>query len=353
MRTSLLLDITQPRHGAQYTASNEQRGAMPWDPRFDRKHDDAARRSPHLSPTIQLLPPRLNRRAALGGAGAAAAILGLGSHIGRTTAQEVTPAAMAVVATPTAEGQIGAINGADLYYELHGPAEGQPVLLLHGGLGNAEWWVNLSPVLATAGYRVIVMDSRGHGRSTWGDQPITYEQMADDVLGLLDELGIEKTDIVGWSDGAIIGLEMAVTHPERLDRIVAYGANFTPDGLHDLVPSAQLLPFGRLIADYQRLAPQPERFDELVTELDALYKVAPDFSEEQLQSITVPVLILDGAEEEFIKPEHTKRLAELIPGTELVIMTGTGHFAPFSQPTEFNRIVLAFMAGEAIVTPAA
>lgn len=297
-----------------------------------------------MPPTTQLLPSRLNRRAALGSAGVIAAVLGLGSHVGRTTAQEATPTAMVAAASPTAEGQTAAINGADLYYEVHGPDDGQPVLLLHGGLGTSESWVNLSPVLATAGYRVVAMDSRGHGRSTWGDAPITYEQMAADTLGLLDHLEIAKTDVVGWSDGAVTGLELAIRHPERLDRVVAYGANFTPEGVHDLVPSAQLLPFERLIADYQRLSPEPERFDELVEELDALYKVAPNYSEDELGSITVPVLIVDGAEEEFIYPEHTARMAALIPGAELVIMPGTGHFAPFAQPTEFNRIVLEFLA---------
>jgi pimeloyl-ACP methyl ester carboxylesterase len=299
-----------------------------------------------MSSTAQLLPSRLNRRAALRSAGAIAAVLGLGGRIGRTTAQDATPQpSLAPV------GQTATINGAALYYEVIGPADGQPVLLLHGGMGNAEWWVNLSPVLVAAGYRVVAMDSRGHGRSAWGDVPITYEQMTADTLGLLDELGIEKTDVVGWSDGAIIGLELAINHPERLDRVVAYGANYTPEGVHDLVPSDQLPPFERLIADYQRLSPQPERFDELFEELNALYEIAPNFSEEQLKSITVPVLVLDGAEEEFIKPEHTARLAELIPGAELVIMPGTGHFAPFAQPAVFNQIVLEFLAGEAIATP--
>jgi pimeloyl-ACP methyl ester carboxylesterase len=89
------------------------------------------------------------------------------------------------------------------------------------------------------------------------------------------------------------------------------------------------------------------------TELLALYEVAPNFSEEELKSISVPFLILDGAEEEFIRPDQPVRLAELIPGAELVIMPGVGHFAMFDQPDEFNRIVLAFLAGEAIATPTA
>lgn len=166
--------------------------------------------------------------------------------------------------------------------------------------------------------------------------------MAADTLGLLDHLGIAKTDVVGWSDGAIIALNLAIHHPERLDRVVAYGANFTPDGI-EFVPSDQLPPFERLIAGYGRLAPEPGRFEELAGVLDAPVKVAPNYSEAELRSIGVPIQVLDGAEEEFIKPEHTRRLAELIPGATLVLIPGTGHFAPFAQPTGFNRIVLDFL----------
>src|SRR4051795_1448747 len=106
------------------------------------------------------------------------------------------------------------------------------------------------------------MDSRGHGRSAWGDLPITYDQMPADTLGLLDHLGIEKTDVVGWSDGGIIALDLAIHHPERLDRVVAYGANFTPDG-SQFVQSDQTPPFESFIADYRRLSPEPGRVEEL------------------------------------------------------------------------------------------
>ena len=98
-------------------------------------------------------------------------------------------------------------------------------------------------------------------------------------------------------------------------------------------------PFEDFVADYQRLSPEPERFDELFAMLGDLWKVATDFTDEELESITVPVLILDGAQEEFVKPEDTKQMAALIPGAELVIMPDTGHFAPFARPEEFNRIV--------------
>jgi pimeloyl-ACP methyl ester carboxylesterase len=294
----------------------------------------------------------VSRRTALAGLGAGGLGLALGGRLTHAAALEATPCVPE--ATPPAWGQTATINGAELYYEVHGPAAGQPVLLLHGGFSNAEWWVNLSPVLAAGPYRVVAMDSRSHGRSTWGDLPITYEQMAADALGLLDYIGITKTDLVGWSDGAIIGLRLAIDHSDRLDRAVIYGANFTPDGVYAEPPlSDQVPPWERFIADYQRLSPEPERFEELLGVLGALTKVAPNFSETQLRGVTTPILILDGAEEELIKPEHTRRLAELIPGAELVLMPGTGHFAPFAKPAEFNRIVLAFLAGEAVATPTA
>jgi pimeloyl-ACP methyl ester carboxylesterase len=191
------------------------------------------------------------------------------------------------------------------------------------------------------------MDCRGRGRSTWDETPITYELMAADALALLDLLEIDKTDFVGWSDGAIIGLELGITHPERLTRAVIYGANFTPDGFHFPTPSNQLPPFETFIADYQRLSPAPERFDELNAILDALYAVAPNFSEEELRSISVPMLILDGAEEEMINADQPVRMAALIPNAELILIPGTGHFAPVAKPEVFNQIVLDYLAGKA------
>ena len=170
----------------------------------------------------------LTRRRVLGRTTALAAALGLGGRLLSSAAQEATP-----TSDPLAEwtaGQTATINGAALFYEDHGDPNGQPVLLLHGDFANAEFWANLAPVLVAAGYRVIAMDNRAHGRSAWGDKPITYEQMAADAVGLLDYLGIAQTDVVGWSGGAIIALDLAIHHPERLDRVVAYGANFTPEG---------------------------------------------------------------------------------------------------------------------------
>jgi len=293
----------------------------------------------------EVAPSRLNRRNVLGGTAALAA-LSFGSRLSPAAAQEATPGGGDPLAE-WASGQTATINGADLYYEVHGPADGPPVLLMHGSLGNTEEFVNLAPFLAAAGYRTVAFDLRGRGSSAWGDQPITYAQMAADALGLLDHLGIAKTDVVGWSQGGNIGLELAIHDPERLGRVVVYGANFSPEGAQ-FVESDQLPPFERFIANYQRLSPEPARWDELLEVLGALDATAPNYTEAELGSIAVPVLVLDGAEEEFVKPEHTRRMAELIPGSTLVIIPGTGHFAVFAKPAVFDQIVLDYLAGKAL-----
>jgi pimeloyl-ACP methyl ester carboxylesterase len=265
--------------------------------------------------------------------------MGVGAP-GFPAAAAATPAATAASPAAGTAGGTATINGAELYYEVHGDAAGQPVLLLHGAIGNTEEWDNLSPALVAAGFRVVAMDQRGRGRSAWGNAPITYAQMAADAVGLLDHLGIERTDLVGWSSGGTLCLELAVHHPDRLGRVVLYGASFTPDGEHELTPTAQVPPFEQFVADYQRLAPEPGRFEELLGVVGGLL---PDYSEAELRSISVPVLVLAGEEEEFVDADQPVRMAELIPGAELVVMPGTGHFAPFAQPEEFNRIVLEFL----------
>jgi pimeloyl-ACP methyl ester carboxylesterase len=265
-------------------------------------------------------------------------------------AQEATPVAVSPpqdllpADADYGAGETATVNGIDIYYEVYG--EGNPVLLLHGGLANGDHWVNVIPALTDAGYQAIVMDSRGHGRSSFDETPISYEVMASDVLGLMDHLGIDKADLVGWSDGGIIGLEIALTEPERLNKVVAYGANFDPTGVRLDIGANDY--FNAYIeaaaAEYQENSPEPERWDEFLANISNMWATQPNYTEEQLRSITTPFLILDGAKEEAIDLNQTKLMALLIPGAELVIMPDTGHFALFEQPEEFSRIVLDFLA---------
>jgi pimeloyl-ACP methyl ester carboxylesterase len=169
--------------------------------------------------------------------------------------------------------------------------------------------------------------------------------MASDVLGLMDHLDIAKADIVGWSDGAIIGLELALHHPERLDKVVAYGANFDPSGVR--LDVGQNAYFNAAIAwdaeEYQRVSPAPERWDAFLANISTMWAIEPNYTEDQLRAITTPILILDGAKEEYVDLNQTKLMACVIPKAKLVIMPDTGHFALFEQPEEFSRITVDFL----------
>lgn len=290
----------------------------------------------------------VNRRRLFLGCGLALGGMMLFRPLERAHAESATPE------TESGPGNYLSINGVDLYVTELGPKAGSPVVMLHGGLGSSENWAFVAPALADAGYRIILLDSRSQGRSGWSEELITYELMASDVIGLLDALNIDRAGVVGWSDGAIVGLELAMNSPERLESLVAYGANFTPDGLSLPSSGPEFDAFvGQLAAEYQRLSPQPERFEELFAQFGALYAVAPNFSEAQLQQIATPVLVLDGAEEEIVKPDQPVRLAALIPGAHLEIMPGTGHFAPLEQPEVFSQIVLGFLSEGSAGSPVA
>lgn len=249
-------------------------------------------------------------------------------------------------ATPTIPGQTVSLNGADIYFVVYG--SGDPVVLVHGGFAHGGVFSHQIPALVDAGYQAIVIDSRGHGHSSHGPEPLSYELMASDVLGVMDHLGIEKADLVGWSDGAIIGLELGIHEPERLKKVVAYGANFIPEGFHDATPTPELDAFfasffGQMAADYAQFAPDPNEMDILGDEMSTLYTMAPNFTEDQIRSISTPFLILDGADEEFISPDQPERLAEWMPNATLILMPDVGHFAPVQQPEEFTRIVLEYL----------
>lgn len=293
----------------------------------------------------------LNRRAAI--VGAVSVTLAWGLMVGLPAAayaQDATPAALAPpqdllpAAEMEAEGQTVTVNGADIYYEVYGEGNSDPVVLIHGGLSNGDHFVNQIPVLAED-HEVIVMDSRGHGRSSFDDTPISYSVMAGDVLGLLDHLEIDKASIVGWSDGGIIGLEIAINNPDRLNKVVAYGANFDPTGVRlDIADNAYFNAYiERAFAEYQENSPAPERWEEFLGNISTMWATLPNYTEEELKGITTPFLILDGEQEEAIDLNQTKLMALLIPGAELVLMPDTGHFAMFEQPEEFNQIVLDYL----------
>jgi pimeloyl-ACP methyl ester carboxylesterase len=234
-------------------------------------------------------------------------------------------------------------DGAKIYYATFGA--GPPVILLHGGLANGRYWGNQVPALTGAGYRAILIDSRGHGRSSRDDRPYTYELMASDVVAVMDALKLPKAAVVGWSDGAIIGLVMALKDPERLTRVFAFAANMDPSGVKpDTTTNPTFSRFERQAAtQYAEISPTPTQFDAFAKAINHMWDVEPNYAAADLARIRTPVAIVDGDHDEAIKRAHTEYLARSIPGAELIILPGVSHFAMLQRPDAFNAAMLGFL----------
>lgn len=234
-------------------------------------------------------------------------------------------------------------NGASIWYGVAG--EGKPVVLLHGGLGHAGNWGYQLPDLLAEGYQVILIDSRGHGRSTSNNQPYTYELMAGDVLVVLDDLGVGKAAMVGWSDGAVIALLLGMQVPERVAGVFFFGCAMDPSGLiHEINYTTPLQHcFARHGKDYAALSATPDGFDAFVEAVSQMQKTQPDVSAQTLARVQVPVAVVQSEFDEFILREHARYLAATIPGAQFHSLDGVSHFAPLQCPAQFNTLLLSVL----------
>ncbi len=237
-----------------------------------------------------------------------------------------------------------------MYYEVHG--EGDTVLLLHGGtLSGAAAFSRLIPALKSD-YKLVVPDSRAHGRSTDSAEPLSYELLTDNIIELLDHLEISTTNLVGWSDGGVIGLDIAMRYPERLHKLIAYGTNYHRDGLpEDAIEWAkQLSPdtfhpnLAKLV--YLDIAPEPGNFGDMINKVVEMWLSEPTWKTEDLSKIDSPVLIIEDRVGLAIKPDHTFSMVRAIPGAQLALVEETNHQAPQEQAVEFSRLVREFLAEE-------
>lgn len=263
---------------------------------------------------------------------------------GPTRADEIWQTLPAPKALPRASVTTYVPNlGARIYITTYG--HGSPVILLHGGLANQRYWGDQVPALTRAGYRVILIDSRGHGRSTRTSQRYTYELMASDVVAVMDHLRLQKAAVVGWSDGAIVALVMALKVPYRLTHVFAFAANMDPSGVKDdTETNLTFARFERQAADdYAQLSATPNDYADFQTAIEQMWATEPNYTAADLASIPTPITIVDGDHDEAIKREHTEYLARSIPGAKLVILPQASHFAMLQQPGEFNAAVLAFL----------
>jgi pimeloyl-ACP methyl ester carboxylesterase len=239
------------------------------------------------------------------------------------------------------------VNGSRLYYAVFNSGGRAPVLLLHGGLGSSEVW-GAEVERLRARHEVIVMDTRGHGRSTRSSAPLSYALMTSDVIGVLDALHIARTSVVGWSDGGIVGLLLAIDHPDRVDRLVTFGANFDRSGYLTTPPDSITVRLGARYrasaeAAYRRMSPTPDSFPALVRALGALYESEPTITPAQLGRIQAPTVIVQGEYEQFIARAHAEQLAALIPNARFVLLPGTSHGGPLQDPDGFHRVVSSLL----------
>ncbi|KPN92125.1 alpha/beta fold hydrolase [Pseudomonas nunensis] len=234
------------------------------------------------------------------------------------------------------------VNGIKLYYSISG--HGSPVVLLHGGLANSDYWGNQVKALS-AKHTVITLDSRGHGRSSRDARPYGYDLMADDVIAVLDKLKIERADFVGWSDGAILGLDLAMRYPQRVGKVFAFAANTQTSGVKEGVEKNPTFAayIERAGKEYAKLSPTPKEYDAFVEQISHMWASQPNWTSEDLAKIKSPVLIVDGDHDEAIKREHTEYMASAIPGAGLLILPNVSHFAFIQDPAFFNASVQSFL----------
>jgi pimeloyl-ACP methyl ester carboxylesterase len=242
-------------------------------------------------------------------------------------------------------GHYAEIRGIRLYYEIHG--FGPPLLLLHGGAGNGMQFEHQIPAFAPT-HRLIVPDCCAQGRTTDRPGPLSYHAMAEDMIALLDRLHFERVDVMGWSDGGDIGLDMAMHHPGRVGHLVTFGANFRSDGLNE-----QDVAWGRtatadsfgpgMRAGWTKLNPQPGHYVEAMNKILEMWRTQPQWTADDLGKIHAKCLVCAG-EHDVVRPDHTAELARAIPGAQVWIVPGASHGAMIERPDLVNPKVLAFLA---------
>ena len=242
------------------------------------------------------------------------------------------------------ESGIAPVNGIAMYYASYGAGEGPPVLLIHGGLGHGDLWAAQVADLM-ADHRVIVADTRGHGRSSNDGSAYSYELLAADYVALLDHLGVERVHLVGWSDGANIGYAIAAAAPERLASHFAHAGNVTLDGIDPSVESDAV--FGAYVAmmaeDYAAMSPTPDGFDAFLGGVAAMWGTEKPGGAEALATIAVPTLVVQSEHDEAILMTHAQMIADTVPGAGLLVLGGVSHFAMLQAPDDYIAAIRGFV----------
>jgi pimeloyl-ACP methyl ester carboxylesterase len=263
---------------------------------------------------------------------------------------------------PTTSGRVEA-NGIDYYYEIHG--QGEPILLLHGGLGSIDMFGPVLPVLAEH-REVIGVDLQGHGRTVLGDRRIDYVDMGDDMAAILDRLGYEQVDVMGYSLGAGVAFRLAVQHPPKVRRLVLVSASYSTDGVHpEMRPQpgavsgemAEAMKGTPMYESYMAVAPRPEDFPKLLDRMGELMSLTFDWSDD-VAKLTMPVMLVYG-DSDMYRPDHIVDFYRRLGGglrdagwqrehqspNRLAILPDLTHYDVFLDP-DLPRTVLPFLDGK-------
>lgn len=233
-------------------------------------------------------------------------------------------------------GEFVDVNGVKLYYETYG--SGEPLILLHGAGGSITSFINQIHFFSKK-YKVIIIDSRGRGNSTDNNEELTYINQAKDINFFMEKLNIESAHILGWSDGGIIGLILAMQHPEKVKKLIAFGANINPEGIF----TERLEYHKNNLKKYRTY----KEIDTTIIHFKVLKQLIkyPNLKFESLKKITAPCLIMAG-DHDVIKDIHTVKIYQSIPNAYLAILPGETHWFPEKKSKHFNEMALKFLTEE-------
>lgn len=218
---------------------------------------------------------------------------------------------------------------------------GQPVVLLHGNGESSAYWANQAPVLVRLGFRVLAMDSRGHGESEYGGSGLSFDLFADDLRAVMDALGVPKAHIVGFSDGGNLALKFALKYPASVEKLVLNGANI--EMLRGVKPYTQLplYPVVGMLALAGKRSEAARRKHDVLALMTRSYGVGWD----DLHRISAPALVVVG-EHDMIRDAHSRRIADELPHGSYLCLGGTSHFCAAEAPARFNRALVRFLLGQ-------
>ncbi|MCA6067046.1 alpha/beta hydrolase [Chryseobacterium sp. RG1] len=234
-------------------------------------------------------------------------------------------------------GKFADVNGIKMYYETYG--EGEPLLMLHGNGQSISAFMNQVDDFSKK-YKVIIVDCRERGKSTYDKtKELTFDIQVEDLKQFLDKQNIKKVKILGWSDGGILAILMALKYPDLIDKIACSGANIFPEGLKDEEMKDLKQSLAQLIKENK------DHKNDVYIDLYNLDLKYPNLKYEDLKAIQCPSLIMAG-DKDVIKTEHTVKIAESIPKGQLAIIPNSTHSVVVEKPELFNSLVIDFFEGK-------